>query len=306
MKREPVVCLMGPTASGKPDVAIGLSETFDVDLVSVDSALVYRGMDIGTAKPDPATLRNYPHALVDIRDPEEAYSAGDFVRDATEAITKCHERGRIPLLVGGTMMYFRSLPEADGALRTALDEEAARDGWPALHRQLAEIDPQAAARINPNDGQRIQRALEVYRVSGRSLTDWQAGTRPPTGYEFVRIALVPEPRSALHDLIEKRLDRMFLAGFVDEVRQLRDRPGLTASHSSMRAVGYRQVWGHLDGEYELPEARSRALAATRQLAKRQLTWLRSESGHFSLNPLEVDASATISTHLRARLDSRKN
>jgi tRNA dimethylallyltransferase len=313
MKRQPVVCLMGPTASGKTDVAIRVSDTFDVDLVSVDSALVYRGMDIGTAKPDPAILRSYPHALVDIRDPEEAYSAGDFVRDATAEIAKSHARGRIPLLVGGTMMYFRSLihgiaslPEADDSVRTALDAEAALAGWPALHSQLAEIDPQAAARINENDSQRIQRALEVYRVSGRSLTDWQAGTRPPTGYDFVRIALVPEPRSALHDLIEKRLERMFAAGFVDEVLRLRARPGLTAAHSSMRAVGYRQVWDHLDGACSLREAKARALAATRQLAKRQLTWLRGESGLYSLNPLEVDAFAAISTHLRSRLEGCKN
>jgi tRNA dimethylallyltransferase len=211
------------------------------------------------------------------------------------------------------MMYFRSLihgiaslPEADDSVRTALDAEAALAGWPALHSQLAEIDPQAAARINENDSQRIQRALEVYRVSGRSLTDWQAGTRPPTGYDFVRIALVPEPRSALHDLIEKRLERMFAAGFVDEVLRLRARPGLTAAHSSMRAVGYRQVWDHLDGACSLREAKARALAATRQLAKRQLTWLRGESGLYSLNPLEVDAFAAISTHLRSRLEGCKN
>jgi tRNA dimethylallyltransferase len=312
-ERNLVVCLMGPTASGKTDVAIRLSDTFAVDLVSVDSALVYRGMDIGTAKPDAETRRRYPHALIDIRDPEQAYSAGDFVRDATEAISQCHEKGRIPLLVGGTMMYFRSLihglaalPEADDEIRSSLDDEAACRGWAALHEQLAVIDPQAAARINENDSQRIQRALEVYRASGRTLTEWQSGTRAPSGYDFARFALIPEPRPALHARIERRLDLMFASGFVGEVSRLRARAGLGAEQASMRAVGYRQVWRHLEGEYDLREARSRALAATRQLAKRQLTWLRREPGLVALNPLEVDACAAISTDLRARLEGRKN
>jgi tRNA dimethylallyltransferase len=313
MTRNSVVCLMGPTASGKTDVAIRLADAFDVELVSVDSALVYRGMDIGTAKPDPETLHRYPHALVDIRDPEERYSAGDFVRDATTVIEDILSRGRLPVLVGGTMMYYRSLidgiaqlPEADQDVRAAIDEEAARSGWPALHDQLVGIDPQAAARINENDGQRIQRALEVYRVSGRMLSAWQAETRPPTRFEFLRFALIPEPRAELHARIEWRLAGMFDAGFVGEVEVLRGRPGLTAGHSSMRAVGYRQVWSHLDGEYDLAEAEARALAATRQLAKRQLTWLRSENGVESMNPLEVDPVASISTQLVAILEGCKN
>jgi tRNA dimethylallyltransferase len=313
MKRNSVVCLMGPTASGKTDVAIRLFDAFDVELVSVDSALVYRGMDIGTAKPDPQTLHRYPHALVDIRDPEESYSAGDFVRDATAAIEEILARGRLPVLVGGTMMYYRSLihgiaelPEADREVRAAIDEEAGRIGWPALHGQLANVDPQAAARINENDSQRIQRALEVYRVSGRALSAWQADTRPPTRFDFLRYALIPEPRAELHALIERRLQGMFDAGFVGEVEGLRDRPGLTADHSSMRAVGYRQVWSHLDGEVDLAEAQARALAATRQLAKRQLTWLRSETGVESLNPLEVDPMAAISNQLVAILEGCKN
>jgi tRNA dimethylallyltransferase len=313
MKRNSVVCLMGPTASGKTDAAIRLFDAFDVELVSVDSALVYRGMDIGTAKPDPQTLHRYPHALVDIRDPEEAYSAGDFVRDATAVIEEVLARGRLPVLVGGTMMYYRSLihgiaelPEADREVRAAIDEEAGRIGWPALHAELAGIDPQAAARINENDSQRIQRALEVFRISGRALSAWQADTRPPARFGFLRFALIPEPRAELHALIERRLQGMFDAGFVGEVEGLRDRPGLTADHSSMRAVGYRQVWGHLDGDYDLAEAQARALAATRQLAKRQLTWLRGETGVESFNPLEVDPVATISNRIKAIPEGCKN
>jgi tRNA dimethylallyltransferase len=313
MKRNSVVCLMGPTASGKTDAAIRLFDAFDVELVSVDSALVYRGMDIGTAKPDPQTLHRYPHALVDIRDPEEAYSAGDFVRDATAVIEEVLARGRLPVLVGGTMMYYRSLihgiaelPEADREVRAAIDEEAGRIGWPALHAELAGIDPQAAARINENDSQRIQRALEVFRISGRALSAWQADTRPPARFGFLRFALIPEPRAELHALIERQLQGMFDAGFVGEVEGLRDRPGLTADHSSMRAVGYRQVWGHLDGDYDLAEAQARALAATRQLAKRQLTWLRGETGVESFNPLEVDPVATISNRIKAIPEGCKN
>jgi tRNA dimethylallyltransferase len=313
MSKQCVVCLMGPTASGKTEVALQLFDRFGFDLVSVDSALVYRGMDIGTAKPDADTLARYPHALVDIRDPEDSYSAGDFVRDARQTIADSHAQGRVPLLVGGTMMYFRSLihgiaglPEADEAVRRSLDAEAARDGWPTLHRQLAGIDPQAAARINENDSQRIQRALEVFRLSGRTLTDWQADTPSGDDLQYLKFALIPEPRAALHERIARRLDAMFEAGIVAEVATLMRRPGLTSAHSSMRAVGYRQVWSHLDGEFDLDEARARALAATRQLAKRQLTWLRSELELTSVNPLESDAAATISTHLRSRLEDCKN
>jgi tRNA dimethylallyltransferase len=313
MSRKLVVCLMGPTASGKTDAAIRLADAFELDLVSVDSALVYRGMDIGTAKPDPATLRRYPHALVDIRDPEEPYSAGDFVRDATTAIERSHELGRVPLLVGGTMMYFRSLidgiaalPAADASVRSALEREAARDGWPALHGQLADIDPGAAARINENDSQRIQRALEVYRISGRTLTAWQQETRAPSAFEFLCFALLPAPRAGLHARIEQRFDGMFANGFVDEVARLRARPDLTADHSSMRAVGYRQVWGLLRGDYGLSEAKARALAATRQLAKRQLTWLRGLPVAASINPLEVAPAVTISDSLERKLDTCKN
>ena len=308
-----VICLMGPTASGKTEIALRLADVFSVDLVSVDSALVYRGMNIGTAKPDAETLHRYPHALVDIRDPEEAYSAGEFVRDARLQIDAIHARERIPLLVGGTMLYFRSLtggiatlPGADAAVRAAIDEEALCHGWPALHRQLATIDPLAAARINENDSQRIQRALEVFRRSGRPLTEWQSANAAADGYSYVKLALIPEPRAALHARIGKRLERMLEAGFIEEVKALRRRPGLSAEHPSMRAVGYRQFWQFLEGRRDLGEARLRALAATRQLAKRQLTWLRSEGRLFAVNPLEVDAFAAISSHLQHRLEVDKN
>jgi len=296
---------MGPTASGKTGIAMQLADSFPFDLVSVDSALVYRGLDIGAARPDADSLRRYPHRLIDLRDPEQSYSAGEFVRDATVEIDAIHANGRIPLLVGGTMMYFRSLisgiaslPGADNAVRAAIDEEARQRGWPEMHRQLSEVDPAAAAKINPNDAQRIQRALEVYRISGRSLSEWQADSQPAgPDYDYVKIALIPEPRAVLHARIAERLEQMLAAGFVDEVQGLMERPGLTAEHASMRAVGYRQYWSHLRGDSDAEEARSKALAATRQLAKRQLTWLRSERDLFSVNPLETGAFAAISSHL---------
>jgi tRNA dimethylallyltransferase len=296
------VCLMGPTASGKTELALRLADKLPVDIVSVDSALVYRGMDIGTAKPDQETLRRYPHRLLDIREPEESYSAGDFVRDATAAITNILEAGRVPLLVGGTMMYFRALtrgmaqlPPADRRIREAIDAEAAAEGWPALHRKLAAVDKAAAERISANDSQRIQRALEVYRASGRTITEWHRTAQPDKvpSVRFVKFGLVPHARPVLHSRIEKRLAMMLGSGFLDEVRRLRGRPGLSARSPSMRAVGYRQLWSHLDGECDLETAVARALAATRQLAKRQLTWLRSESGLCSVDPLEPATVDTI-------------
>lgn len=299
---------MGPTASGKTEIAMRLAQALPVDLISVDSALVYRGMDIGTAKPDARTLEACPHALIDIREPEESYSAGAFVRDAKIEVAAAFARGRLPLLVGGTMMYFRALtsgiadlPEADETIRASIDAEAAAEGWPSLHRQLAALDPEAAARINENDSQRIQRALEVYRASGRSLSDWIRAPNTDASFVYLKTALVPEPRDRLHARIAVRLTRMLEKGFLEEVRQLQKRPKLTAEHSSMRAVGYRQFWRYLAGECDVNEAQDRALAATRQLAKRQLTWLRSDSGVFAINPLEVDAFATISAHIRNEL-----
>jgi len=307
---RPVICLMGPTASGKTELGVHLVERFPVDIVSVDSALVYRGMDIGTAKPGADILERAPHRLIDIRDPEDAYSAGAFVRDACDEIDAILADGRIPLLLGGTMLYFRSLiegiaelPESDPILRRAIDEEAAASGWPALHRQLAAVDPLAAARIEPNDRQRIQRALEVYRQSGRTLSDWHSAARGSAAdYRFVKIALIAGSRSILHERIDQRFLRMLEAGFVEEVRALMARPGLDADSSAMRAVGYRQLAAHLAGEADLATATARAQAATRQLAKRQLTWLRSETGLNVFDPLEARTAAAISELIAARLN----
>ncbi|MDZ7643919.1 MAG: tRNA (adenosine(37)-N6)-dimethylallyltransferase MiaA [Woeseiaceae bacterium] len=301
----PVICLMGPTASGKTTIALRLADRLPVDLVSVDSALVYRGMNIGTAKPDAGTLARYPHRLIDIREPEAAYSAGAFVRDALVAIRDSHDNDRVPLLVGGTMLYFRALtrgmaelPTADATVRRELDAAAARRGWPDLHRDLAAVDPAAARRISPNDSQRIQRALEVYRLSGRPLSDWQHATAPAANLEFLRIGLLPAARADLHARIATRLDAMLDNGFVDEVRALRRRPGLTAASPSMRAVGYRQLWAYLAGDCDLETARERALAATRQLAKRQITWLRTEPALNRVDPLEAGSFDTIWSLIR--------
>lgn len=308
MKRQAVL-LMGPTATGKTDLAIGLSKRFPFEIISVDSALVYRGMDIGTAKPDAATLDRTPHLLIDIRDPEESYSAGDFIRDAYREMGRILARGRIPLLAGGTMMYFRALtrgiaelPGADRDLRAAIDAEAENRGWPAMHAELQTIDPDAAGRIEPNDRQRIQRALEVYRSSGTPLSEWQRDAAPArSDIEYLKIGLDIQPRGLLHERIAERLDAMLEAGFVDEVRRLRERPRLTADHPSMRAVGYRQFWQHLEGTCDVAEARDRALYATRQLAKRQITWLRSETAILGVDPLEAGAIDTISTFLARSL-----
>lgn len=301
---------MGPTASGKTDVAVRLRAAYPLDIVSVDSALVYRHMDIGTAKPGAATLAAAPHRLIDIRDPEEPYSAGEFVADVRREIATIHEAGRIPLLAGGTMLYFRSLtegiadlPAADADLRNRIDRESDEIGWPALHDRLLEIDPEFANRISPNDRQRIQRALEVHELSGVTMSAWHGETvAAADDFEFLKIALLPADRAALHARIERRLDAMFAAGFVDEVRSLMGRDGLTADHSSMRAVGYRQVWAHLEGESDLSSARYRALVATRQLAKRQLTWLRSEPQLRRFDPLESESYDAISNVLGKWLD----
>jgi len=296
---------MGPTASGKTEAAIRLCMRFPLDVISVDSALVYRGMDIGTAKPDAETLRRVPHRLIDIRDPEQSYSAGEFVRDALAEMDGIVAAGRVPLLVGGTMMYFRTLtggiaelPAADPGLRAEIDREAGERGWPALHARLAEVDPVAAARINPNDSQRVQRALEVWLASGKALSAWQQdGAQGSPRYDYLRIGLWPARRRTLHERIEARLNAMLNNGFLEEVRGLREREGLTGRHPSMRAVGYRQLWEHLDGATTLDQARDRALAATRQLAKRQITWLRSEASLTRFDPLEAGTIDAISRTL---------
>jgi tRNA dimethylallyltransferase len=291
----PVYLLTGPTGSGKSDWATRLAEAAPVEIVSVDSALVYRGLDIGTAKPAAEVRARLPHHLIDLCDPAESYSAGRFVTDAMAAIEAVHARRRVPLLVGGTMLYLRALlkglaplPQASAELRRDIDARAARSGWPALHAELARMDAAAAARINPNDSQRIQRALEVCLTTGRRLSELQRETVSPLdGVSLKAWALAPRSRPVLHQRLADRFQAMMAAGFLDEVRALHRRGDLTARHSSMRAVGYRQLWAHLEGEYRLAEAVERCIAATRQLAKRQLTWMRTETAPRWLDP-EVD------------------
>jgi tRNA dimethylallyltransferase len=275
--------LAGPTASGKSAIALALAERVPLEIVSVDSALVYRGMDIGTAKPSAAERAAVPHHLIDIVDPRQVYSAAQFVADATRLIGEIASRGRVPLLVGGTMLYFKALvdgldalPAADAALRTAIENEAAARGWPAMHAELSRVDPTAARRLPPNDAQRIQRALEVFRASGRTLSSFHSS--PRAAQPATVIALEPRSRAWLHERIALRFDAMLACGLLDEVRALRARGDLHAGLPSMRCVGYRQAWAALDeclcGDVLATMVRERGIAVTRQLAKRQLTWLR--------------------------------
>ncbi|MCR5864232.1 tRNA (adenosine(37)-N6)-dimethylallyltransferase MiaA [Aquincola sp. J276] len=272
--------LAGPTASGKTDAALAVAQALPVEIVSVDSALVYRGMDIGTAKPGAAERAAVPHHLIDLIDPLEAYSAAQFVADARRLIGEIRARGRWPLLVGGTMLYFKALidgldalPAADPAVRAALDAEALERGWPALHAELAQVDPATAARLPPTDAQRIQRALEVWRATGRPLSSYHHAGERAAADDGVLISLEPDDRAWLHERIARRFDAMLAAGFIDEVQALRARGDLHTGLPSMRCVGYRQAWECLD-EGDLSPLRERGIAATRQLAKRQLTWLR--------------------------------
>ncbi len=302
----PAIFLMGPTAAGKTDLALELARVLPCDLISVDSALIYRGMDIGTAKPERAILDEFPHALIDIRDPAESYSAAEFRTDALAAMAESTARGRIPLLVGGTMLYYKALldgladmPSADPAVRAELEARALAEGWGVLHRELAAVDPESAARIHPNDPQRLTRALEVYRVSGLSMTEHrrrQAAGNPDTGtsgagqlpYTVVQLAIAPEQRQILHERIAQRFRAMLEQGFVGEVEALRSRSDLHAGLPSIRAVGYRQVWEYLDGELSRDEMVERGIIATRQLAKRQFTWLRGWSDVHWLDSLACD------------------
>jgi tRNA dimethylallyltransferase len=279
---KPAILLMGPTASGKSAIALELATLLPIEIVSVDSAQVYRGMDIGTAKPDAATRARVAHHLVDLIDPDQAYSAARFRADALAAMAEIRGRGRIPLLVGGTMLYVKALreglsrlPQADARVRQELDDRAAAVGWPALHAELARVDPATAARLKTTDSQRIQRALEVFRISGTPLSALQGAREADDVPDLVAIALVPSDRAELHRRIAGRFDAMLAAGLVEEVRALRQRYRLTASMPSMRCVGYRQVWDVLVGAQDARDLRERGIAATRQLAKRQLTWLRS-------------------------------
>jgi len=278
----PAFALLGPTASGKSAVALKLAERLPIEIVSVDSALVYRGMDIGTAKPGAAERSRVPHHLIDLVDPDQSYSTGRWRSDAIRATVQVLERGRVPLLVGGTMLYYRALvagldvlPQADPDLRRELDAQAARRGWPALHAELEKVDPKSAHRIAPKDAQRIQRALEVWRLTGKPLSSLQGKSSQDLPFRLKAFALVPSDREALSRRIEERFDAMLRAGLVEEVRSLRGRFELTAGMASMRCVGYRQAWDFLEGRIGEKEMRDKALAATRQLAKRQLTWLRS-------------------------------
>ncbi len=284
------VILSGPTAAGKTAVAQDLFDRFAVTLINVDSAQVYRGLDIGSAKPDAASLARYPHELIDLRWPEQSYSAADFVSDAESAMRRASAAGRVPVLVGGTVLYLRALlygldplPAADPALRAHLGERAERDGWAALHAELARRDPDTAARIRPSDPQRVQRALEVLELTGRGLAAHHSAPRRPR-FQSLRLVLTPADRGELHRRIERRFAEMLEAGLVDEVRQLRRREALSAGHPAMRAVGYRQVWQYLDGAFDRSGLIARAGAATRQLAKRQLTALRKFSDTLWYDP----------------------
>lgn len=302
----PAIFLMGPTAAGKTDLAIELTKVLPCELISVDSALVYRGMDIGTAKPSRELLAQFPHRLIDILDPAESYSAADFRTDALAAMADITARGKIPLLVGGTMLYYKALlegladmPAADPQVRAELEDEAARLGWQALHDQLAAVDPESAARIHPNDPQRLTRALEVYRVSGLTMTTHRqrqlaqsteagASGRSQLPYTVANLAIAPANRQVLHQRIAQRFTQMLEQGFIDEVVALRSRSDLHAGLPSIRAVGYRQVWDHLDGKLTSAEMQERGIIATRQLAKRQFTWLRSWADLQWLDSLDCD------------------
>lgn len=287
----PAVMLTGPTATGKSAAAMALAQYLPVEIVSVDSAMVYRGMDIGTAKPSLADRATVPHHLLDIVDPAQRYSAARFRADALATMHAITQRGRLPLLVGGTLLYFRALlrglaalPDADGACRARLEQRAAQIGWPAMHAWLAEVDAAAAQRIHPNDSQRIQRALEVYQLTGRPMSALLQSPHAPPPYRWLRFALVPDSREQLRTRIAARFHAMIDAGLVDEVAALRARGDLSLAHPSVRAVGYRQLWGYLAGEGSRDEAISSAIVATRRYAKRQMTWLRSETGirHLSI------------------------
>ena len=310
----PAILLMGPTATGKSALAVALAKRFGGEIISVDSAQIYRGMDIGTAKPESTLRAEVLHHLIDVIDPTEAYSAARFAQDALEALAAIRDRGRVPIFAGGTMLYFKALsdglsalPSADPSVRAEIDARAAHEGWPTLHAELARVDPSTAARLPPTDAQRIQRALEVWRLAGAPLSALQghrANRREALG-PMLRVALVPADRTRLHDAIARRLDAMLEAGLVEELSGLRRRYALTPDLPSMRCVGYRQAWAYLEGQIDRAALRARALAATRQLAKRQLTWLRGTEA-VRLDPYAADVSDALHERVERALGSDHN
>ena len=310
MRELPAILLMGPTAAGKSALALALAERYGGEIVSVDSAQVYRGMDIGTAKPGAATRARVRHHLIDLIDPSEAYSAAQFRRDALAAIAEARGRSGVPILCGGTMLYFKALteglsalPSADPQLRASLDARAAHEGWPALHAELSRVDPATAARLEPTDAQRIQRALEVWHVAGVPLSEMQGRReRSEEVGPLIRIALLPSDRGRLHRDIALRFDAMLTRGLIDELRALRRRYALTPDLPSMRSVGYRQAWAHIEGEINAAEFRARGIAATRQLAKRQFTWLRATQAT-SFDPHSAQAANQVIHFVGERLRS---
>jgi tRNA dimethylallyltransferase len=306
----PIPCLLGPTASGKTAAALALAARRPVEIISVDSALVYREMNIGTAKPTAEERAMAPHHLIDIVDPTEAYSAAQFRADTLRLTAEIHARGRLPLLVGGTMLYYKALtqglndlPAADADVRATLDADAAREGWPAMHTRLATVDPVTAERLAPNDSQRIQRALEVFMLTGQAMSVLLAAParqdEAAAAWRFVPIALEPSDRSVLHARIEQRFDAMLAGGFVDEVVKLRERGDLVPEMPSMRCVGYRQVWEYLDGAVDYPTMRDKGIFATRQLCKRQLTWLRSMTERVVVDCCDPHATARVLDRVEA-------
>ncbi|WP_417251825.1 tRNA (adenosine(37)-N6)-dimethylallyltransferase MiaA [Castellaniella sp.] len=300
-----LICLAGPTASGKSAASMALAARWPIEIIVMDSATIYRGMDIGTAKPDAREQAQVPHHLLDIRDPAQAYSAAEFAHDAAALAQAIRQRGRIPILCGGTMLYYKALreglhalPPADPAIRQALDEEARERGWPALHAELARVDALTAARLAPNDSQRLQRALEIWRTSGRPMSDWLAQASQPVlpDWQFLTISLEPSDRLVLHRRIAQRYEAMMAAGLLDEVRALHARADLHPGLPSIRCVGYRQLWEYLDGDTSLNEAVERAIAATRQLAKRQITWLRALPERVTVDCLADNAAEQVLRH----------
>ena len=297
------MCLMGPTAAGKTNAAVALAESFDVELISVDSALVYRGLCIGAAQPE------YPHHLIDIRDPADVYTVANFVDDALSCIEGARARGRRAVLVGGTMMYYRALieglsdmPASNPAIRGEIEAEASQLGWPEIHRELAAVDPETASGLHPNHSQRISRALEIFRQTGIPMSQWQRANAKKTR-RAVCLALAPSDRATLHAQIETRFDSMLEAGFVEEVKALFDRSDLHTDLPAIRAVGYRQIWSHLSGECSLEDARDKGIAATRQLAKRQITWLRGWSGLHWIDSGAKDGQEQVKNHFRNYLEA---